>query len=130
MSAWVHSYAGDAQKAVSHFEHAFRLSPRDPLDFDVWAGLAIALLQLERDDEAVDAARRSTQRNPNLTTGWRALAAALALKDRPDEAAEARGKFLALEPGFTVSKFESQPSYAAGAVSRYADGLRKAGLPE
>ena len=70
-SAWAHSYSGDWSTAIEHFMHALELSPRDPMDFDARAGLAIALLQKGRDDEAVAAARRATQRNPNFATAWR-----------------------------------------------------------
>lgn len=130
MSGWVHSYAGDATTAKLHFDRAFRLSPRDPMDFDASSGLAITLLQLGQDDQAINAARRSTQRNPNFSTAWRILAAALAQKGDSEEAAKASQRLLQLEPGFTIGALETRPSYTDQARSRYIEGLRKAGLPE
>jgi len=130
MSGWVHGYAGESSTALTHFERAFQLSPRDPLEFDALSGMAIALLQLERDDEAIDAARRSTQRNPNFSTAWRVLAAALAQQGKTEQAMAAVRQLLQLEPALTVEAFKARPAYTTRAISRLIDGLRKAGLPE
>src|SRR5208282_3547726 len=40
MSAWVHSFSGDYEKAIERFERARRLSPVDPRDHNVCAGLS------------------------------------------------------------------------------------------
>ena len=130
MSGWVHSYAGNAPMAVEHFERAGRLSPRDPMGFDHLGGWAIALIQLGRDDEAIEIARRAIQQNANFSTAWRALAAAYALLGKAGEATEAVRRLRELDPAITVSNFAPRAAYTPKALSRYLEGLRKAGLPE
>ena len=130
MSGWVHVYAGNPSTALLYFEKAFRLSPRDSMDFDGLSGQALALLQLERDAEAVDAARRATRRNPSYSTAYRALAASLGMVGQEAEAAAAVERLLELEPNLTVSSFIARRSYTKDASRRYIQGLRIAGLPE
>ena len=83
---WVHVYAGQSENAVAQFERSTRLSPRDPNNFETLAGLANALIQLGRDEEAVAAARTAVQQGPNFTPSWRYLISALAHTGRTDEA--------------------------------------------
>jgi adenylate cyclase len=126
---WVHVYDGQPEKAVGYFERAIRLSPRDPDNFETFAGLAGALIQLGRYDDAVEAGRRSVQQGPNFSPGWRMLTAALALGGRQAEVREAVVGLLKAEPLCSLSTF-----WARNAIhkdyARIAEGLRLAGLPE
>ena len=123
-------YAGRPETALEYLEHAARLSPRDARAEDIWAGVALALIQLERDKEAVAAGRRATQGNQNSATAWRTLAAALALNGQPDEAHAAMRRLLTIDPTCTLTSMTTRQGYSDKAKARYFDGMRRAGLPE
>ncbi len=123
-------YAGRPEAALEYLERAVRLSPRDARSEDSWAGITLALIQLERDNEAVAAGRRATQGNPNSATAWRVLAAALALTGQLDEARNAMRRLLAIDPSCTLAIMTVRQGYADKAKVRYFDGMRKAGLAE
>jgi adenylate cyclase len=126
---WVHVYDEQPDKAVGYFERAIRLSPRDPSNFETFAGLAGALIQLHRYDDAVEAGWRSVQQGPNFSVGWRMLTAALALAGRQAETREAVAGLLKVEPLCSLSTFWARNAVHKGYV-RIAEGLRLAGLPE
>ena len=126
-SGWVHHYAGNAGIALDHLNRALRLSPNDPVNFDTWSGIAIVLIRLERDEQAVAAARRAVQLNPKYTTAWRALASSLALSGDVEGSRYAASQLLFLEPTFTLARWHRP--WLKNTV-RFMEGLRKAGLPE
>jgi TolB-like protein len=121
---------GDSEKALAHLRRAVQLSPRDPRADDAWAGIAIALIQLERDAEAVEAGRAAVQGNPNSASAWRAYSAALAWTGQPDEARTAMQRMLAIDPTCTIASMNARYGYAKAAGRRYFTGMRKAGLPD
>ena len=129
-AGWVQLYANRNEEALVQFRKALRLNPVDPLDFEVWAGLAISFIELKRDAEAVDAARQAVQRGPNFTISWRVLVASLFLSGRTIEAREARDEIVRLEPGYAMSRVFNHTPYIASDMNRYREGLRLAGLPE
>lgn len=60
-SAWSHRgstcvYIARSAEAVSSYERAIRLSPMDLMLYATLTGLSVALIQLERYEEALDAA--------------------------------------------------------------------------
>ena len=71
-----HIYAGTSETALDHLENALRLNPRDPLDFEAWSGLAFALIELEREGAAIEAAQRqsvpynATRKLPRRGAHW------------------------------------------------------------
>ena len=126
-SGWVHHYAGNAEIALDHLNTALRLSPNDAQNFDTWSGIAIVLIRLKRDEQAVAAARRAVQQNPKYTTAWRALASSLALSGDVEGSHRAASQLLFLEPAFTLERWHRP--WLKNTV-RFMEGLRKAGLPE
>jgi adenylate cyclase len=129
-SGWVHAYQGQSETALNHFQRALRLSPRDPRDFAPWTGMALAFIQLGRDQEAISAARNAVQRAPTHLPSWRMLTAALALAGNTEEARAAMTHHQTLAPEFTVSGSRSRMTLTHQASSRLDEGLRKAGMPE
>ena len=121
---------GRPAQALEYLQRAVRLSPRDPRAEDCWAGIALALIQLDRDKEAVLAARKGAQGNPNSATVWRVFAAALALVGQTDEAQTAIKRLLAIDPSCTLTSMAVRYGYSETARARYFEGMRKAGLPE
>jgi len=121
---------GVAEEAVTHFERALRLDPRDPNGHDTVHGMALALIQLGRDAEAVTFARRAVQQNPKIAPSWRTLTAALAMSDKLDEARAALRQMLVLDPACTVQTMARRVGYTETTGGRIFAGWRKAGMPE
>jgi adenylate cyclase len=123
-------YCGEPEKALMHLQRAVRLSPRDPRAEDAWTGITLALIQLERDKDAVAAGRSAVHGNPNSASAWRAFAAALALAGQTDEARTALQRMLAIDLTCTATGMKARYGYTDKAAERYFGGMRKAGLPE
>jgi TolB-like protein/Tfp pilus assembly protein PilF len=124
------AFSGQAERALTYFERALRLNPRDPRAHDTWIGMALALIQLERDAEAIAAARKAIQHHPTFAGAWRMLAASLALAGRRDEASAALRRVLELDPTCSLATMYLRFGHSERARARFYDGLRKAGMPE
>ena len=128
---WLNTYLGRAETAISSFQEAIRLSPRDPALFRTLAGLGYAYLVHEDFENAVAAARRATESNPNFGAPLRVLAASLAHLGRVDEARRFVSRLVALDPALTVESFAARALFVhSGKLEMMLDGLRKAGLRE
>jgi TolB-like protein/Flp pilus assembly protein TadD len=125
---------GRGEETEAHVQEAFRLSPRDPwvYIYQVIVGLAKSLLG--RPEEAISWFRRSIESNRDYPLCHFVLAAALANLGRIDEARSEAGAGVALDPHFTIARFEStewsdNPVYL-GQRMQVIDGMRQAGIPE
>jgi adenylate cyclase len=127
-------FLGRANEAAEHTLKAIQLSPRDP-ELARWCyQLALTYIHQQRDDEAVEWARRGVEANPNLRYPYRVLAAALALSGRVDEAHVVAAEMLRRYPEETIGAFLTReawpnPVYLAG-QNREITGMRLAGIPE
>jgi adenylate cyclase len=126
---WVQCYACRPLEAITHFERAMRLSPRDPEMMSFLSGLALAHLVAGRDENVLIAAHEAMQEMPNWAPSYRLQAAALARLGRLVEAGVAAKCLLKLDPGFTIAtrlpKFRD-PAFRES----YSTALKVAGLPE
>jgi len=127
-------YLGHAEAAVEWFRRTDRVAPRDAHRWTWLQGLGRALMQLGRNQEAVDVLQETLASNPSFNHGRALLAAAEALAGLLAEATEARDAALRLAPHFTIAKFRAQlvsnnPAYLAQRERLY-EGLRAAGVPE
>jgi DNA-binding winged helix-turn-helix (wHTH) protein len=123
---WTYVIAGQPEEAIRSFARSIRLSPFDPSLFSAFTGMGAAFIGLGRFDEAVAAAEKAIRQNPLYPVTYRCLAIALAHLRREAEAREAAAGLLKLEPGFRISEWPA----GRWLPQIYADGLRKAGLPE
>src|SRR6476619_5211772 len=105
---WVYMYCARQAEAVEFFRRAIRLSPRDPMQYDMLCGLAFVFVQLARYDEAVETVRRAVRLNPNFSSSQRALVAALAHMGRNEEAEQAAQHLLQLEPTFRITEWDAR----------------------
>ena len=131
---WAKFLLGRDAETEVHVHEALRLSPRDIGAFRWMMFVGIAKSQLGADAEAVVWLRRSIDANRNMPYTHFNLAAALALLGRLDEARAAARAGLALDPGFTIRRFQrnlssDNPTYLAGR-ERFYEGMRVAGVPE
>ena len=126
-------WLGEADRAVERFAHAMRLSPIDPGLFAMQQGTAHAHFFSGRYDEALAWAKMALREQPVSHTALRIGAASCALSGRDEEAKKLMARLLEIDPALRISSFLQNvlgpyrhPEHAA----KYADALRKAGLPE
>jgi adenylate cyclase len=125
-------WLGDPNLAIEHFARAMRLSPLGRWLVDIQSGIAHAHFFLGRYDEAASWAAMALQDNPDFQAGVRISAASNAMAGRPEEALEAVVRLQRLIPTLRMSTLKNVlgPYRRAEDLTRYEEGLRKAGLPE
>jgi len=132
-------YQGSTQEAADWFRRADCVAPNDRIRWTWLQGLGRALLQLERDAEAVDALRLAVHGNPDDARLRAYLAAAEMLVGNVACAKRNLAKCAELDPGITIARFvEARSSVPLAAISpiyrreneRILDSLRRAGVPE
>ncbi|WP_027522279.1 adenylate/guanylate cyclase domain-containing protein [Bradyrhizobium sp. Ec3.3] len=118
----------------NHVREALRLSPSDVFAYRwmMWAG--IANVNLNAHAKAVTWLRRSIDANRNFPLANFHLACALALLGSIEEAQAAAKAGLALNPSFSIRRFQLQapgdnPTFLAKR-ERFYEGMRIAGVPE
>ena len=130
-SGWLNLYLDRPEVAIEHFNRGIRISPLDPLNFNAFFGIGGAHFSAARYDEAVASAQKAILMRPSAVFIYRLLAPALAHLGRIDEARQAVKALLQAYPDATIARIvETNPNTVPHFVDRYADGLRKAGLPE
>ena len=135
-SAWflggfLRTWRGEPQGAIAHFERAMRLSPVDPELYRMHAGIAMAHLCAGRVDAASEWAEKAYTNLPSFLMAVSIVAASRALAGRPEEARRAMDHLRALDPALRMSNLKDWlPIYRPEDQSIFADGLRRAGLPE
>jgi len=125
---WVYKVAGLPEEAIRSLERAMRMSPVDPQLYEVFGGMALALIELRRFDEAIVAGKKAERQNPSYPPSYQCLASAFAHLGRDAEAREAAARLLEVDPAFTISARMGRVRRSH--VRLLIEGLRKAGLPE
>jgi adenylate cyclase len=125
---FVYRNAGLPEEALRNFERAIRMSPLDPRLYLTFVGVAFALIELRRFDEAIVAGKKAQRQNPSYSGAYRCLASAFAHLGRDAEAREAAARVLELDPAFTISGWIARGGQSNATL--LIEGLRKAGLPE
>jgi len=135
-SAWflggfLRAWGGEPDSAIEHFSRAMRLSPLDPEMYRMQAGMALAHLFAGRFDAASSWAEKAFRHLPGFVMVVSIIAASHALAARPDEAQRAMKRLRQLDPTLRVSSLADWlPFHRPEQLSLFADGLRKAGLPD
>lgn len=133
--AWLFSatrwaYLGKGAQAEAAGEQALRLSPIDPLQYFFDSLAATSALANANWERSVTLSRRSLRANRTHASTWRTLAFALVELGQMDEAREAVRQLLAIEPGFTASRFmERFPGRDGPLAVPWAEAMKSAGLP-
>lgn len=131
LSSGTLSYIGRGEQAVKHAENGLRLSPFDQSLFYYHVFLSLAHYASGSYEEAIRWGRMSASEKPMYTANLRIMAASLAALGRLDEAGEVARRLMQLEPGFTITRYESSllPFRDEALRSAFVEQLRRAGLP-
>jgi TolB-like protein len=131
LAGFLRTWNGEPDGAIAHFAHAMRLSPLDPELYRMQAGLAAAHLFAGRFDAASSWAEKAFRELPSFLMVVSVIAASHALAGRRDEAQRAMKHLRELDPALRVSNLADWlPIRRPEDLAIFADGLRKAGLPE
>jgi tetratricopeptide (TPR) repeat protein len=131
LSGFLRIFRSEPDDAIDRFGRAMRLNPLDPEVFRVHAGLATAHFLAGRFDEASSWAEKALRAMPIFLIAGAILASSHALADRMVEAHQAMARLRELDPVLRISNLnEWLPFQRADDLAIFADGLRKAGLPE
>ena len=135
-SAWflggfLRLWHGEWESGIDHLQRTMRLSPLDPETYRMQAGIAMAYLFAGRFDAASASAEQACRNLPGFLMALGVAAASHALAGRPAEARRAMDQLRELDPTLRISNIRdwlpiSRPEH----LSVFAEGLRKAGLPE
>jgi TolB-like protein len=130
-SGVLRDYLGETDTAIEHLAHAMRLSPLDPEISRMQAVTAFAHFLAGRHDEASLWAQKALSERPNYLTALRVASASHALAGRLEDARQAMKHVRQIDPTLRVSNLKDRtPLRRPDDFARYADGLRRAGLPE
>ena len=110
----IFGWAGQAERAIEWAERALRLSPLDPTQWYSCRALTLAHFALGHDEEALAAARRGIQYNPEMSISCMLLAAPLSRLGRVDEAKAAAARLMELQPNFSIAATGSAAMTASG----------------
>jgi tetratricopeptide (TPR) repeat protein len=99
------------------------------LNYLAYDSIAMGHFQRGRYEEAVRAARRAIQFNPDFSINYMLLAAPLAKLARLNEARAAADHVLELQPSFSTSRQFTSVGCAGELAASLTDALTLAGLP-
>jgi DNA-binding SARP family transcriptional activator/tetratricopeptide (TPR) repeat protein len=130
-SGLAHGYLGRHGTAIEQISRAQTLAPHDPHAFFFDTALMLPYLLQGDFEKALASGRRALELNPGFTSTYKGYLATLGQLNRTTEAARVLARLLELEPGFCVrSALERSPMKRLSDQQLYAEGLRRAGLPE
>jgi TolB-like protein/Tfp pilus assembly protein PilF len=131
IGGFVRIYRGEPDDAIERLARAMRLSPLDPEMFRMQAGTALAHLFAGRFDAASAWAEKASRDLPTFLIPASIIAASHALAGRTDEARRAMDHLRQLDSTLRISSLTDWlPIHRPEDLALFADGLRKAGLPE
>ena len=129
-SGFALSYLGHQEAALDRMRQALQLSPSDPHLFFFQSAIIMPHLLRGEYRDAATAGRKAIELNPWFSSSFKGHLAALGHLGCEQECAAVMERLLKLEPGFTVKDaIRRSPIGRPADMERYAEGLRRAGLP-
>ena len=107
-----------------------RLSPLDPMNFNIYVGMASAHEVAQDYDKAATLYRQGLEKRPHAKWIYRHLASSLSSAGRMEETKKAYAQMLRSYPELTASRFRQAMVFSAATLDRMVDNLRKLGLPD
>jgi adenylate cyclase len=129
-SGWANVYTEQPDKAIEHFQRSIRLSPLDPMTFNVLLGIGVAHLLKGDDSEAVHWIEKSLREKPDAWWINRLLSTAYFHAGQVDQARRTLAALLARFPDLTVSKLLQSTPGSDSLREKIVEACRQMGLPE
>jgi tetratricopeptide (TPR) repeat protein len=130
-SGWLNVFIGEPETAIRHMANFERISPFDPAMPRMQSATAFAHVFAGRCEQAIAHAEAALSENPVLHMGLRAAALSCALAGHARSANGFMARLREIDPALRISSLqEVTPLRRPQDVALYAEGLRKAGLPE
>jgi tetratricopeptide (TPR) repeat protein len=130
-SGLVKVWLGEPEVAIEREGRAMRLSPHDPLTSNMQSATAAGHFFSGRYAEALSWAEMAMQTQSNSIPSTVMAAASAALVENHAAAAKAMARLGQLMPGLRISNLKDLwPIRRSEDLDRWAEGMRKAGLPE
>ena len=130
-SGWLRVWRGDPETAIQHFARFQRMSPVDPLLIRMNSGIAFAHVLAGRYAEGISHAEQALRENPNSHQALRMAAMSYALTGQRGRAQEMMKRLRQIDPALRISNLRDlTPLRRPEDMATYAEGMRKAGLPE
>jgi TolB-like protein/DNA-binding winged helix-turn-helix (wHTH) protein len=118
-------------ETISSFGRALRLSPRDPLGWMFLGGLALAHLIMGNLEVGIELVDRGLLEQPRAVPLLRVKVALCGHLRLHEEGRKSVQQLLEIYPGLTVARWLAAAStYSPRMLEIYAEGFRKAGMPE
>lgn len=125
-----HLYGGDLDRLIVLGNRALQLSPGSPIRYAIMATMAAARNAVGRYEEALDLSLRVVELEPNYMYGHVHVAVACAQLGRIEEARSAVAEVLRIRPQANMAVTMADRIRPPERTAIWAEGLRKAGLPE
>jgi adenylate cyclase len=130
-NGYVQLYLGDGDAAIEQFQIGLRMSPLDPRIYLAQHGMASAHFFAGRYEDGSLCAKNAVQQNPNFVVALRMLMACHAMAGRVEEARQAWAVARQIDPTQRISiVLKRSPFRRPQDIQRYAEALRKGGMPE
>jgi TolB-like protein len=134
ITGWVECGTGSPAKGFELIGRARRLSPRDPRDWFMSTGMAIACTFDEKYSEAVVWGEKALIQNRRFAPALRQLAFALVMTGQLERAKEIVQELLRIEPDLSISRLRLRVPFGVDSSNQYwqsfSHALFLAGLPE
>lgn len=129
-SGWANVYTGQPDRAIEHFQRSTRLSPLDPMTFNVLFGVGVAHLHKGDYSQAVQWIEKSLREKPDAWWMNRVLSTAYFHAGQVDEARRAMATLLTRVPDLTVSKLLQSTPWNDFMREKISEAFRQMGLPD
>jgi adenylate cyclase len=131
VSGWTKVFLGEPEVALECAARAMRLSPQDPATYTMQATTAAAHFFVGRYAEASSWAEKAMRAQPNFLPSTYFAAASAALAGDHAAAEKVIARVLKLMPDLRISKLGDIITLRRSQdMELFAEGMRKAGLPE
>lgn len=127
---WLENYTDHPDRAIENLEHALRLSPLDPMNFNNYVALGCAHEVKQEYDVAAEFFKRALEERPHAGWIYRNLASSLSGAGRLEEAREAFTHLIEIYPDLTVAKVKKAMPFSPEFMGRMGENLKKLGLPD
>jgi adenylate cyclase len=129
-SGYIHTYLGEPQIAVEHFQRSLRLSPFDPVRHNTYFGMAGASFVAEDYDQALAWIDKALLDNPEMIWANRMAAACAAMAGDRDRASQSVAVVQSYASRIRAEQLADAVPFQVGAIrDRYRRALVAAGFP-